>query len=214
MSEALLEEQRRYYAERAPEYDDWWFKRGRYALDPMTEATWWREVAEVEAALDELRPFGDVVELAAGTGIWTRRLVPHARRVVAVDANAETLSRNTQAAEHVQADLFSWSADEQFDLCFFSYWLSHVPEARFDRFWGLVRSLLRPGGRVFLVDTPPGVHHHSGEIEPRELADGRRFDIVKRCLGPGELSERVRPLGFALDLRVTSAGSILYGAGG
>lgn len=214
MSDALLEEQRRYYAERAPEYDDWWFKRGRWALDPETEATWWSEVAEVEAALAELRPFGDVVELAAGTGIWTRKLVSHARRVVAVDANEETLCRNTPSAEHAQVDLFAWSPDERFDLCFFSYWLSHVPGERFDSFWRLVRSLLRPGGRVFLVDTPPGIHHHDGEIELRELADGRRFEIVKRCASPDELRERVLSLGFTLDLRVTSAGSILYGGGG
>jgi hypothetical protein len=30
--ERLLSEQRRYYSARAPEYDDWWFRRGRYAL--------------------------------------------------------------------------------------------------------------------------------------------------------------------------------------
>jgi len=29
----LLGEQKRYYAERAPEYDDWWFRRGRYGLE-------------------------------------------------------------------------------------------------------------------------------------------------------------------------------------
>jgi len=33
MSMSVLEEQRRYYAERAPESDDWWFKRGRCAPD-------------------------------------------------------------------------------------------------------------------------------------------------------------------------------------
>jgi len=30
----LLGEQKRYYAERAPEYDDWWYRRGRYELEP------------------------------------------------------------------------------------------------------------------------------------------------------------------------------------
>ena len=29
----VLAEQRRYYRERAPEYDDWWFRRADYALD-------------------------------------------------------------------------------------------------------------------------------------------------------------------------------------
>jgi hypothetical protein len=33
----LLEEQRRYYHARAPEYDDWWFRRARYRLDPPAD---------------------------------------------------------------------------------------------------------------------------------------------------------------------------------
>jgi SAM-dependent methyltransferase len=213
VSAHVLETQRRYYADRAREYDDWWFKRGRYVLDSETERQWWRDVDEVETGLAALRPFGDVVELAAGTGIWTRKLVVHADRVLAVDANAETLALNTAAAEHVQGDLFAWRADADFDLCFFSYWLSHVPGDRFDGFWELVRSLLRPGGRVFLVDTPPGIHEHEGELELRELADGRRYEIVKRYWSPAELAARMRPLGFSLDLRVTSGGNILYGSG-
>ena len=106
--DALLAEQRRYYAERAPEYDDWWFRRGRYVVDAETEAAWWADVAEVEDALEEFAPRGDVLELAAGTGIWTRKLARLAERVVAVDANAETLALNTPDAEHVVADVFDW----------------------------------------------------------------------------------------------------------
>ena len=47
--ERLLSEQRRYYSARAPEYDDWWFRRGRYALAADAREAWF----------------------AAGTGIWT-----------------------------------------------------------------------------------------------------------------------------------------------
>ena len=82
----LLAEQRRYYRERAPEYDDWWFRRGGYALDPETAARWFADVRELEAALEAFGPRGDVLELAAGTGIWTRHLLRHADRVTAVDA--------------------------------------------------------------------------------------------------------------------------------
>jgi demethylmenaquinone methyltransferase/2-methoxy-6-polyprenyl-1,4-benzoquinol methylase len=214
----VLSQQKRYYAERAPEYDDWWHRRGRYELEPAALARWQADAAEAEAALEAFAPLGDVLELAAGTGIWTRKLVRLADRVVAVDANPETLALNTSEAELVRADVFEWSPPGRFDLVFFSFWLSHVPEERFDEFWTLVRGALVPGGRVFLVDSGAGDTAHtgteqSGGEETRSLADGRTFRIVKRRWAPGELAERVRPLGFALDLRDTANGHFLFGGG-
>src|SRR5205085_2163622 len=44
--DALLAEQKRYYRERAAEYDDWWFRRGRYALEPDAAARWFADCAE------------------------------------------------------------------------------------------------------------------------------------------------------------------------
>jgi demethylmenaquinone methyltransferase/2-methoxy-6-polyprenyl-1,4-benzoquinol methylase len=215
----LLGEQKRYYAERAPEYDDWWFRRGRYELEPDTLARWQADVAELDAALEAFAPHGSVLELAAGTGIWTRKLARLAERVVAVDANAETLALNTTEAELVQADVFEWTQEEPVDVVFFSFWLSHVPEDRFDEFWRLVLSALRPGGRVFLVDSGAGDTAHTGTDqarweETRSLSDGRTFRIVKRRWTPAELVERVSPLGFDLLLRDSANGHFLYGGGG
>ena len=215
----VLAEQKRYYAERAPEYDDWWFRRGRYELEPEALERWETAVAEAEAALEAFAPRGCVLELAAGTGIWTRKLVRLADRVVAVDANPETLALNTEEAELVRADVFEWQPAERFDLVFFSFWLSHVPEERFDDFWRKVRAALTPGGRVFLVDSGAGDTAHTGteqagEQETRSLADGRTFRIVKRRRSPDELAARVRPLGFRLDLRDTMHGHFLLGGGG
>lgn len=215
----VLREQKHYYAERAPEYDDWWYRRGRYELEPGALARWRADATEAEEALEASAPGGTVLELAAGTGIWTRKLVRLADRVVAVDANAETLALNTGDAELVRADVFEWEPVERFDLVFFSFWLSHVPEERFDEFWSLVRAALVPGGRVFLVDSGAGDTAHTGTAqadgeETRSLADGRTFRIVKRRWRPDELEEYVRPLGFALDLRDTANGHFLYGGGG
>ena len=217
MSETI-DEQKRYYAERAPEYDDWWYRRGRYVLEPDALARWWADVAEADAALEAFAPHSSVLELAAGTGIWTRKLVRLAERVVAVDANSETLALNTSEAELVQADVFEWRAEEKFDVVFFSFWLSHVPEERFDDFWATVRAALASGGRVFLVDSGAGDRAHTGtdqdgELETRSLSDGRRFRIVKRRWAPDELVARVRPLGFELDLRDTANGHFVYGGG-
>ncbi|MFL5916840.1 MAG: class I SAM-dependent methyltransferase [Gaiellaceae bacterium] len=210
MSE-ILAEQKRYYAERAPEYDDWWYRRGRYTREPERERRWLVDVAELEERLQSFAPRGDVLELAAGTGIWTRRLVPAADRVVAVDANAETLALNTPAAELVVADIFAWRPPQQFDVVFFSFWLSHVPEERFAEFWALVRSALRPDGRVFLIDSGPPEVAGDGELQVRQLADGREFTIVKRFWQPDELAERVAGLGFELDLELTGNDLFLNG---
>ena len=210
MSE-ILAEQKRYYAERAPEYDDWWYRRGRYTREPEPERRWLVDVAELEERLQGFAPHGDVLELAAGTGIWTRRLVPAADRVVAVDANAETLALNTPAAELVVADIFGWRPPQQFDVVFFSFWLSHVPEERFAEFWALVRSALRPDGRVFLIDSGPPEVAGDGELQLRQLADGREFTIVKRFWRPDELAERVAGLGFELDLELTGNHLFLNG---
>jgi SAM-dependent methyltransferase len=215
----LLREQKRYYAERAAEYDDWWYRRGRYQLEPDALVRWQADIAEADSALDELASLGSVLELAAGTGIWTRKLVQLAERVVAVDANAETLALNTTDADLVRADVFEWRPPERFNLVFFSFWLSHVPDDRFDEFWGLVHAALAPGGRVFLVDSGAGDTSHTGTDqadweETRSLADGRTFRIVKRRWTPEELAGRVRPLGFELELRDTTNGHFLVGGGG
>jgi hypothetical protein len=72
--EEVLAEQRAYYQARAPEYDEWWQRRGRYDRGSEDAAEWDRQVAQVVAALDSLGATGDVLEIAGGTGWWTERL--------------------------------------------------------------------------------------------------------------------------------------------
>ena len=43
--EALLSEQRSYYQARAPEYDEWWQRRGRYDRGEEELLEWQRQVA-------------------------------------------------------------------------------------------------------------------------------------------------------------------------
>jgi demethylmenaquinone methyltransferase/2-methoxy-6-polyprenyl-1,4-benzoquinol methylase len=212
-----LAEQVEYYRRRAGEYDEWWFRRGRHALDPAARRRWLADVAEVEAALDGFAPRGDVLELACGTGLWTRHLARHADRVTAVDAAPEMIARNAARVRgpvgYVRADLFAWTPPAAaFDVCAFTYWLSHVPAERLAAFWERVAVALRPGGRVFLADSyhPEPVPGHTQE---RVLNDGRRFTVVKRFWQPAELAAAAAGLGWELDVRVTAHGGILYATG-
>lgn len=222
--ERLLSEQRRYYDERAPEYDDWWLRRGPYHLEPAAKAAWCADVVELEAELERFDPRGDVLELAAGTGNWTRELVRYADHVTAVDAVADVLELNRAKVgdapvEYVLADVFDWAPARPYDVCFFSFWLSHVPSARFSSFWQLVDRALKPDGRVFLIDNaelgdPRHMVSASGEVMRRRLSDGREFDIVKRFWAPVELEHELADLGWAVSAGTTSNAHFVFASGG
>ena len=70
----LLAEQRSYYRARAPEYDEWWQRRGRYDRGEEHLLEWQRQVAVVDDALTSFGATGSVLELVGGTGWWTERL--------------------------------------------------------------------------------------------------------------------------------------------
>src|SRR6185437_9514854 len=119
-----------------------------------------------------------------------------ADRVVAVDANAETLALNTADAELVRADVFEWESAERFDLVFFSFWLSHVPEERFDAFWKRVRAALVPGGRIFLVDSGAGDRAHTGT----DQADGEETRARDgRVIAAANVENAAYPLGVCAE---------------
>jgi demethylmenaquinone methyltransferase/2-methoxy-6-polyprenyl-1,4-benzoquinol methylase len=210
--EALLSEQAAYYRARAPEYDEWWQRSGRYDRGPDATARWNAEVAQVEAALAGAALTGDVLELASGTGWWTEHLARTAGSLTCIDASPETVDINRArlasaglpSPRYEVADLFEWTPSRQFDAVFFSFWLSHVPEARFASFWTNVAAALRPGGRAFFIDSLPDPtstanNHRMPDrdgIQERRLNDGRTFRIVKLFRGPDELAAALQRLGW------------------
>jgi SAM-dependent methyltransferase len=227
MTDDVLREQIEYYRERAPEYDEWFERRGMYDLGEEWNARWEADVAEVEAALAALRPSGRILELASGTGWWTKRLAAMASEVTAVDASDETIAiarTRAPSARFVRADIFGWEPSETYDFVFFSFWLSHVPADRFEAFWGLVGRALAPGGRVFFVDNlrreiplPNESKFWQRELRPdgivtRTLNDGREFRAVKIYYDPPDLEARLRGLGW--DVSVQGTENFFYYGGG
>ncbi len=209
----------------AHEYDEWFLRRGRYDRGPEVNARWFAEVEEVQRALDAFLPRGHVLELACGTGLWTQRLLEHARQVTAVDASPEMLALNQQRlgsrrVRYVHADVFDWRyGGQKYDVVFFGFWLSHVPPERFDAFWELVSAALNPEGRVFFVDslhepTSTAKNHQIPEKEStvatRKLNDGRVFEIVKVFYEPNDLRERLAALGWLAQAAATEH-YFLYG---
>jgi SAM-dependent methyltransferase len=229
MDDALLVEQADYYRARAAEYDDWWYRRREFDFGTEFAAAWWRDVEELRAAFDAFAPTGDVLELAAGTGIWTGELLRFADRVTAVDASAETLAINeakhgSGRVDRIRADIFSFTPTRRFDAVFFSFWMSHIPAERGPGFWSLVADALAPGGRVFFLDSvrpehaiangPRGWRDRAsaeavdgraiGGVTQRTLRDGSRFQVVKRYWEPRALEEELGALGWHASVNETT----------
>ena len=132
--------------------------RGFYGRGDTHRTKWFAEVAVLAKALTDFAPRGDILELACGTGWWTEQLVRYRDSLTAVDASPEVIAVNrvplpSSGINYVQADLFNWRPERNFDTVFFSFWLSHVPPERFGGFWETVKACLNPGGRVFLIDS-------------------------------------------------------------
>ena len=209
----LLADQVAYYRARASEYDAWWFRTGRFDRGPENNAAWHADVAVVEQTVDamlaEARP-RSVLALACGTGLFTRRLAPHAESVTAVDASPEVIAINrgrvgASNVRYVEADLFAWRPQARYDCVFMSFWLSHVPHARFAAFWAMVGDALAPGGFAYVVDsahdpTSTAANHprpdREAGIVTRKLDDGREFRIVKVFYEPATLAARLSDAGF------------------
>lgn len=206
----LLQEQIDYYRARAGEYDQWFLRQGRYDHGPELNQLWFDEVAQVQQALSDFNPAGHVLELACGTGLWTERLLTTAGRITAIDASAEVLAINQARVQsgrvkYVQTNIFDWSPPVQYDAVFFSFWLSHVPADKFADFWAQVARALKPGGRVFFIDSRYDFtstakdHRLEGQQATsitRRLNDGREYRIVKIFYPPDELSAQLAQLGW------------------
>jgi demethylmenaquinone methyltransferase/2-methoxy-6-polyprenyl-1,4-benzoquinol methylase len=223
--ESIIEDQVEYYRARAAEYDERLLELHRYislggTVDaPTGDPPGDREIASALEQLNRELPVGHVLELACGTGWWTQRLARSAALVTAVDAAPEMLALNRERVamsnvRYEKADLFSWRPHEQYDLVFFAFWLSHVPDDRFDDFWRLVEQAVAPVGRFFFIDelrNRPDLEHEDdlgGGIVARRLKDGRTFRAVKVYHEPRELQQRLAAMGW--DAVVESCGSYFY----
>ena len=197
-----------YYEARAPEYDDWYLRRGRYAHGPIHDAAWHAELDAAGRWLDALPIRGQIVELAAGTGWWSPLLASKGELSL-YDGTAAPLERARErlVAHGLRAHLHvrdAWAEpDRAVDAVFVGFWLSHVPRERLEGFLSLVRRWLRPAGTFAFIDSrldpQSGATDHpalSDGTSVRRLDDGREFTIVKVHYDPSEIEEALMRAGF------------------
>ena len=213
LDEAMVD----YYEARAPEYDDWYLRRGRYARGAIHDAAWNAELDSAGRWLDALPWSGEIVDLAAGTGWWAPLLASRGELSL-YDTSPTALDRARErlVAHDLRAHLHvrdAWAEpDRPVDGLFMGFWLSHVAPERLPDFLALGRRWLKPGGRIAFIDSLPdptsGAADHPEPAQDRavrRLDDGREFTIVKVFYAPDQLAEALRMAGFD-DVEITTTG--------
>ena len=218
-TEDLLADQVRYYRARAAEFD-----RTAYG-EPRDRNGQAFPASDDARVINELDLTGDVLELACGTGNWTRHIVQAADTVLAVDVAPEMIDIarqkiRTDNVTFVQADVFTWSPDRRFDAIFFGFFMSHVPPSMFDAFWQRLRDMLQPHGRVVAIDEltdrrdlEPNLNTEGGlPVARRTLSDGSDHRLIKVFFTADELRSRLAAIGWTADVRALPRGLFLLQA--
>jgi len=184
-----------YYMRRAGEYDEIYGWR-----DPERQ----REQEMLSIAIQESLRGRNVLEVACGTGWWTRALSGSARSIMATDLGEEVMEIAKEKeygcpVTFKQEDAYNLSfLDRSFNGGFAFSWFSHIPRGHIDAFLKEFHRVLEEGSRVFIADNVY-IQGIGGDLEKREddpntykirtLKDGGVFTIVKNYFSVEDLVE-------------------------
>ena len=151
-----------------------------------------------------------MLEVACGTGYWTRFIAQSAVHVVAIDTSPETMriAEGRVPAGKVRflvADAYDLPLDlGKFGAAFAGFWFSHVPRARRRAFLHGLRALLMPGAKIVLLDN----RYVEGSSSPitetdsdgntyqlRRLMDGSTHRVLKNFPSEAELQSSLAGIG-------------------
>jgi ubiquinone/menaquinone biosynthesis C-methylase UbiE len=157
---------------------------------------------ELEIITDALRKtFEDrrVLDVACGTGYWTKTVSETARSIVGVDVAQEMLEiakakKYECPVSFLKEDAYSLSFQKGFfNGGLASFWLSHIPKKRAQLFLERFHQLLRKKSRVFMADNVAGdaeglivKEGDSNTYQIRKL-DGREHLVLKNYFSVDDL---------------------------
>ena len=174
------------------------------------------QLREIIAELEARAKDRTVLEIACGTGYFTRFAGPVSRQTTATDVSEEMLrvARSLGIAKarviYDDAYLLHNVGDERFEFGFAMHWVSHIPLARWPEFFTAFHSRLKPGATVMLVDDirrPNDADPWYSKLatrdtyEIRQLPNGESYEIVKTFFSADELRTLLQPYADNLQIR-------------
>ncbi|MCL4746137.1 MAG: class I SAM-dependent methyltransferase [Burkholderiaceae bacterium] len=194
-----------YYAARAREYERIYDKPERQA-----------DLRVLERRVEQALAAREVIELACGTGYWTRFIARSARRVVALDANPQTLevARSkglaVRGVEFGVADAYALAPElGLFDGAFAGFWWSHVPLEAQPRFLESLRARLAPGALVVMLDNRyvegsstalSRSDRRGNTYQLRRLDDGTQHEVLKNFPNRRQLHDALDAFAEAIEV--------------
>jgi len=187
-----------YYSERAKEYEQIYKKEERQ-----------EDLKKLEIILKDLFFAKSVIEIACGTGYWTKVISETAKSIFAVDIN-DTVLEIAQSKKYKapitfeNADIFNLTkVDEKFDSGFGGFIWSHIPKQKLDVFLSAFISKVSPGGFVVFVDnqfvkgsnTPiDSKDEYGNTYQIRKLSNKNNYKVMKNFPVDSEILDIVAPI--------------------
>ena len=190
----------KYYRFRAPEYEQIYYR------DDVGRRN---ELDEEAERLRQLARDKDVLEIACGTGYWTKVMSESAGSILATDLSGEMI-REAQKKTYAcpvrfqQSDMMRLGfGDQTFGLIALGFWFSHHPRQDYGQLFDLIEAQLASNGVVWMIDNNPPAegpqtNHayldgYGNHFKYRWLDDGTRFTILKNYFSESELGKIFSP---------------------
>lgn len=192
-----------YYQKRAKEYDKVYQKLERQS-----------DLKALHQYLKKAFKNKKVLEIACGTGYWTKTIAESCTSILATDINVEVLeiARNKNyrktPVEFKELDLWSLqNIDNQFDSVFGGFIWSHILKKDLPRFLKILTHQITQNGELVFIDnkyvqgssTPISRTDEEGNtFQTRQLQNGEEYEVLKNFPTRTEIENLVQ--GFGLEM--------------
>ena len=196
-----------YYAKRAAEYERIYAKVERQA-----------DLQALRTRVGKMFAGRKVLELACGTGYWTKVIAGSASEIMGLDVNEEVLDiARTKGLSEEKVQYRKGSAYEipdlgrRHDALFAGFWWSHVPLSKLDGFLKSAVAAVAPGALIAFLDnryvegssTPVARTDAEGNgYQLRKLDDGSTHEVLKNFPSEGELIKRASQHGWGANVEL------------
>jgi len=191
MGQNIKQSIHRYYEERAREYDEIYAGGGPASIsDPELYV---RET-EAVARLIPQHVGARHIDLACGTGYWLAHYHHKCTHITLVDQSRAVLAECRKKIDNcnvkclieiLHADLFHCPLPlNGYDSALAGFIISHFDEIEEEQFFGLLKDIIKPGGRFVILDSSWTEERARARdkkgLQTRTLSDGREFAILKK----------------------------------